>query len=217
MDKNRAVEKYAETFFENLWRQGDPWEFETSAYDQNSYKRQAGLLSDRRYQCALEIGCGSGSFTHYLVGFTDRLVAVDIAPTAIRAAQRAEIRGEVEFRTANIMNSEIEREAKWDLIVLNETIYYLGWLYPFFDIYWLAHRLFEASQAGGRLLMVNTCGGARDYLQRTDIIRSYRDLFVNVGYRIEQELVFRGVKNNIELEALMTLFTTPKGRDRITT
>jgi len=49
-----------------MWRQGNPSSHETSEYDQASYDRQLDLLRDRRYARALELGCGSGSFTHRL-------------------------------------------------------------------------------------------------------------------------------------------------------
>src|SRR5438132_986372 len=87
---------------------------------------------------------------------------------------------EVYCREQNIMHFDLERERPWDLIVLNETIYYLGWLYSFFDVAWLATQLFDATATSGRLLMANTCGGLTNYLLRPPIIRTYHDLFVNV-------------------------------------
>ena len=65
-----------------------------------------------------------------------------------------------------------------------------GWLYSLFDVAWLACQLLNATRAGGRLLMANTCGGVEDYLLRPWIIRTYRDLFLNVGYHREVEEIF---------------------------
>jgi hypothetical protein len=89
---------------------------------------------------------------------------------------------------------------------MSDMIYFLGWLYPFFDVAWLAMELFAATTVGGQLLLANCYGGAEDYLMRPSLIRTYRDLFVNVGYHIKTEETFRGTKNGVEIEALITLF-----------
>jgi len=89
--------------------------------------------------------------------------------------------------------------------VLAETVYYLGWLYPFFDIAWLAHRLHEGTRPGGRLLLANTYGGVEDYLLRPWIIRTYHDLFRNAGFAVLRDTVFRGNKDGADVEAMITL------------
>ena len=80
-------------------------------------------------------------------------------------------------------------DGPWDLVVFSETICYLGWLYPLFDVAWLAVQLFEATRSGGRLMLANSMDESEDWLLRPWIIRTYRDLFVNVGYTIESEKV----------------------------
>jgi hypothetical protein len=112
----------------------------------------------------------------------------------------------VSFRVANIMEYDAQAEGPWDLVVMSETICYLGWLYSFFELGWLAAQLFEATAAGGRLIMANTCGGVDEYLMRPSLIRTYRDLFVNVGYGVEAEEIFQGTKNDVQIEVLITLF-----------
>jgi hypothetical protein len=102
-------------------------------------------------------------------------------------------------------------EGPWDLVVLSETIYYLGWLYPFFDVGWLAQRLYAATRGGGRLLLANTQGECEDLLLLPWLIRTYRDLFMNVGFRIEAEEVFCGCKNGVLLEVLISLMVRPPG------
>src|SRR5206468_2131690 len=114
-------------------------------------------------------------------------------------------------RVANIMDFDIRNEGRWDLVVMSETIYYLGWLYSFFDVGWRASELFAATTDGGHLLMANTCGGVEDYLLRPWLIRTYRDLFVNSGYQLKSEDMFRGKKNGTDLEVLISLFA--KGSD----
>jgi hypothetical protein len=98
-------------------------------------------------------------------------------------------------------------DGPWDLVVFSETLCYLGWLYPFFDVAWLAVQLFDATRHGGRLLLANSMGeGEDDWLLRPWIIRTYRDLFVNVGYAIESEEVYKAAKKGADFEVLMTLY-----------
>jgi len=168
------------------------------------------LVRDRRYARALEIGCGAGAFTRSLAGCADRVLAIDISPTAIARAQAMAANSPgIDFQVGNIMERDLQAEGPWDLVVMSETIYYLGWLYPFFDVGWLALQLLAATREGGRLLVANTCGGVEDYLLRPWIIRSYRDLFLNVGYGLEAEEIFRGAKNGAEIEVLISLFSKP--------
>ena len=206
MKEPNATHEKAQSFFEDLWKRGDPWELETSEFEQAKYADEISILAGRRYGRALEIGCGIGSFTRLLTGPCDSILALDISPTAIARAHERGLHA-VEFREQNIMHFDLERERPWDLIVLNETIYYLGWLYSFFDVAWLATQLFDATATSGRLLMANTCGGLTNYLLRPPIIRTYHDLFVNVGYKTTAESTFRGVKNGVEIETLISVFS----------
>jgi hypothetical protein len=38
------------------------------------------------------------------------------------------------------------------------------------------------------------------------LIRTYRDLFRNVGYQLEAEEIFQGTKNGVDFEVLISLF-----------
>ena len=199
----------ARTFFDSLWNQGDYWELETSAFEQARYARLMELLRDRRYARTLEIGCGAGAFTTLLAEVSDRVVALDVSPAAIERARARRTGDGVEFRVANVMEAAPEEDGPWDLIVMNETIYYIGWLYSFFDVSWLAHRLFTVTSAGGRVLMANTFGENAGYLQLPGVIRTYRDLCVNVGFCLEREEVFHGTKDDTPLDVLISLLRRP--------
>jgi predicted TPR repeat methyltransferase len=198
----------ARHFFDDLWKQGDPWELETAQFERQRYEQQLRLIADRHYPRALEIGCGAGEFTRPLSKLANRVVALDVAPAAIaRAHERCSRSPAIDFRVANVMEYDPTTEGPWDLVILSETIYYLGWLYSFFDVAWLASQLFAATRVGGRLLLANTEGCVDDYLVRPWLIRTYRDLFVNVGYKVATEEIYRGTKHGVELEVLMSLFT----------
>lgn len=207
MTERKLINERAHAFFEDLWKRGDPWEFETSEFERDKYARQLALLKERRYARALEIGCGNGCFTRLLAGIADRAVGLDISPTAIAQAREAAAGLDaIDFRVANVMDYDTHAEGPWDLVVMSETICYLGWLYPLFDVAWLASELFSATRGGGRLLMANTCGGVQDYLLRPWIIRTYRDLFLNVGFQLEAEEIFHGTKHGADIEVLISRF-----------
>ena len=204
----------ARLFFDELWAQGDYWRLETSEFDQARYARSLQILTDRRYARTLEIGCGAGAFTRLLAGVSDYIVGLDVSAAAIDRA-RARVAGAgLEFRVTNIMETAAEEEGPWDLIVMNETVYYLGWLYSFFDVSWLAHRLFTALDADGRFMMANTFGDDVGYLQRPAVIRTYRDLFLNVGFEVDHEEVLRGTKDGVQLDVLMSLLRRPASSPR---
>ncbi len=197
----------ARQFFDELWSRGDYWELGASEFERARLEKLYRSVSDRRYGRALEIGCGAGDFTRRLAALCDAVLAVDVSPAAIERA-RAAVGGTVDLQVASVMDLELG-EDMFDLIVFAETIYYVGWLYSFFDVAWLASELFAATAAGGRLLLANTEGELEDYLVRPWIIRSYRDLFINVGFDVELEEVFRGEKNGVELDVLISLFRKP--------
>ncbi len=211
-----AISRQIEAHYEAAWRAGDPWELPGSDYEQTRYAHHLEMLAGRRYPRVLEVGCGSGRLTALLAGIADRVIAVDVSLAAIeRARQRISsisqegVRGAIEFRVADVIQSNVVDEGPWDLVVLSEVIYCLGWLYPFFDVAYFASRLFNHTHAGGRLLLANTIGDRHDWLQRPWLIATYRDLFRNVGFEIEREDIFRGVKDDTPMEVPMTLFTKP--------
>jgi 2-polyprenyl-3-methyl-5-hydroxy-6-metoxy-1,4-benzoquinol methylase len=197
----------ARSYFNELWMSGDPWELETSPFEHQRYANLVGMLDQPRYGRVLEIGCGAGTFTSRLAPLSDHILALDVSSEAIAKAQSAhsDLR-HVEFRAANIMDFDLRAHGRWDLIVLSETVYFLGWLYSFFDVSWLASEIFEATQPGGNALLANTQFESGEPLLRTSIIRTYRDLFLNVGYALVSEKIFPGEKHGVTLEVLMSLF-----------
>lgn len=209
-DREQAGQKALE-FSENLWKRGDFWELESSEYERARCARLIDVLRDARYPRALELGCGAGYFTRLLAPQTDRLVAYDISPSAIARARGAGTADTpIEFRAGNAMDYGWRDDGPWDLVTMNETICYLGWLYSFFDVAWFAAELHAATRPGGRFLMANSMDKhGYDKLLLPHIIRSYRDLFLNVGFSLDREEAFRGTKNGVEFEVLISLFARP--------
>lgn len=206
VDRSAADTRIRE-HYERVWSAGDAWSFETSAFERDRFDFLAGLIADRRYGRVVEIGCGSGCFTSRLRGLADHVLALDVATAAIERARGQPAvagAGSAEFVVANAMDHDFAVGGPWDLIVLTETVYSLGWLYSFFDLGMFTLHLRESLAAGGRLLLSNTYGAERDWLMRPFLIDTYRDLFVNVGLAIEDESVFMGVKDGETFRVLAT-------------
>jgi len=205
----------ARVWFDKLWAGGDPWDLEANPFERAKYDAQIALLdADRgpgmKYGRTLEIGCAAGAFTRRLAPRCETVLGIDIAQPAIALAQERNASPNVTYQLANAMEWESGlREGNWDLIVCAETLCYLGWLYPFFNVAWFARCLYEGTRPGGRLLLANTCGGVEDWLLKPWVIGSYHDLFRNVGFVPQQQTIFRGNKNGADIEALVWLLDRP--------
>jgi SAM-dependent methyltransferase len=210
MDREQLGEKALE-FSENLWRRGDIWEFDTSDFERARWARLMEVLGSTRYGRVLELGCGAGHFTRLLARLADRIVAFDIAPTAIARARSAESAATIiDYRVGNAMDYGWRDDGPWDLIVMNDTMCYLGWLYPVFDVAWFTSELLAAIRPGGHFLMANAMDAQYDKLLLPYIIRTYRDLAVNVGFRPLREEVFTGTKHDVRFDVLISLFEKPQ-------
>jgi SAM-dependent methyltransferase len=190
-DRDRLDQKALE-FAERLWQQGDFWQIESSPFERARCARLLAMLGDGRYGEVLELGCGAGYFTRLLAPYAERIVGFDISPSAIARARAAPAPPGVEFRVGNVLEYGWRADGPWDLVLMNETICYLGWLYPFFDVAWFAAELHAATRGGGQFLMANTMDATHDELLLPYVIRTYRDLFLNVGFRLARGEVFRG-------------------------
>jgi SAM-dependent methyltransferase len=208
MTEREQISLKAQTYFDELWSRGDPWELETSEFEHKRYARLLEILKRPKYERVLEIGCASGTFTRLLAPIAQHLLALDVSTKAISRAQATNgTPKQVEFRVANIMDYDVQTEGPWDLVVMSETVYFLGWLYSLFDVCWLASQLFKATREGGELLLANLQGEAHGPLFLPGIIRTYEHVFVNMGYQHEYQDLFRSQKDGVDLEIAMLLLT----------
>ena len=184
-------------------------DFETSEFER---RRLGGFLlkacrpalrpSGNRLWVRVSRGCSRVSPTRVGVSILRRRLLNRAVQTAGAGP------GVVDLRVANILEFDVQAEGAYDLIVLSETIYSLGWLYPLFDVAWCAAQLFAATAAGGRLLLANTYGeNEKDWLMQPSLIETYRDLFRNVGYRVEKEEIFHAVKDGVDFRVLVSIST----------
>jgi predicted TPR repeat methyltransferase len=194
--------------FDDFWRTA--WKDEPSTTTDRRFEWMVEALRDRRYGRVLEVGCGDGSFTRRLSTLADHVLALDVSPEAIRRAREVEASG-IDFRVADVMDFPLADEGPWNLVVLSETMPYLGWLRTFFDVGWLAAELYETIGPEGRLLMVNTSRGLEDWLYRPWLVQTYHDLFRNVGFAVEREARLTAGQEE-QLEFRLSLYRKPQAR-----
>lgn len=112
-------------YFEEKYKADiDPWRFRSSDYERDKYQATLDFLTKSKYACGLEVGCSIGVFTRLLSPRCDRLLALDVSPTAIAAAQGTTTDPHVEFRIATLPQDF--PEGRFDLIVLSEVLYYFA-------------------------------------------------------------------------------------------
>jgi cyclopropane fatty-acyl-phospholipid synthase-like methyltransferase len=141
-------------YFDDLYAgDRDPWEFETSAYEQAKYDATLAALPRPRYRRGLEIGCSIGVLTARLAGRCASLVAVDVSEKALDAAI-------ARCRTLpNIAFAKMRVPAEWpagtfDLMILSEVVYYLD----AGDVGLLTDRVRAAIEPGGHVVLVHWTG-----------------------------------------------------------
>ncbi len=101
----------------------DPWQFESSWYEQRKYEITMAALPDRRYRSAFEPGCSIGVLSSLLAQRCDRLLATDIVPDVVQRARdrcRESLGTLVEVRAI----PEEWPSGPFDLVVLSEIAYY---------------------------------------------------------------------------------------------
>lgn len=109
--------------FERLAREAeDPWEYETSPYEQAKYRRTLAALPARTSR-TLELGCSVGVFTAMLAPRCDSLLAVDFSPTALDRARRR-LKGVENVELAQRLLPEQTPTGPFETIVCAEVLYY---------------------------------------------------------------------------------------------
>jgi SAM-dependent methyltransferase len=123
MSRPSADDRAPVEHFERLARESaDPWDYETSEYEQHKYRVTLDYLPARTGR-TLELGCSVGVFTAMLAPRCDTLVAIDFSPSALaRARDRLGEAPGVEFLRRRL--PEEMPEGPFDTIVCAEVLYY---------------------------------------------------------------------------------------------
>ena len=138
-------------YFEDIYREGDPWLYETSPYEQAKYAKTLEFLPQPRFLRALEAGCSIGVFTQRLSARADEVVGIDISARACRRA-RARCREQRHVRIERADLSSFSDAKGFDLVVCAEMLYYL-WDLPS-DRRAACRRVAELLRPGGWLVLV---------------------------------------------------------------
>jgi len=144
-------ERLGRDYFEGLYAEsGDPWDFETSEYEQKKYARTLAVLGGRTFRRALEAGASIGVFTEMLADRCDELLAVDVSERAVAEARRR-LSGRGHVRVERRTLPEEMPDGPFDLIVASEVLYY----FPREEMLALLQGFERELARGGSLLAVH--------------------------------------------------------------
>jgi len=150
-------------YFNLRFRREDPWDYETSPYEQRKYALKLAILPRKRegpkppYRRALDLGCAEGLFTRRLVeeGVAAQAVGVDFSSRALARAREKSVGLPLEYHEMDI--AEALPDGTYDLVFCSEVLYYLG--YP--RLRRLAERLAQKLEPGGHLVLVSAWPAAK--------------------------------------------------------
>jgi SAM-dependent methyltransferase len=152
-------DRTSQAFFEAKYRQAaDPWDFATSAYEQDRYTATIQALCNRKFSRAFEPGCSIGVLTERLARICERVDAIDIAPSAVRMAQE---------RCRDYPNVTIRQGVlpvampggSFDLIVFSE----IGYYFDPATLATIAGELVGCLRLGAVFLAVHWLGASPDH------------------------------------------------------
>lgn len=121
-----AARMTAADFEARYEREGDPWGYETRAYERDKYAATLAACGDGPFAAALELGGSIGVFSALLAPRCRSLVTIDAAPTAVAAARRrlAGVAGVTVLEGS--IPAGIPAGREYDLVVASEILYYLS-------------------------------------------------------------------------------------------
>lgn len=160
----RRLSSLGADYFERMFQgDDDPWDLETSAYEQAKYDHSLRVLGDRIHDDGFEVGCARGTLTERLARHCRSLLAIDVSETALAAArERCADQAHVAFERM-VFPSAAPRARTFDLIILSEVVYYWNDA----DIERAAKWIIGHWAVGGDLLLVHWTGDT-DYPQSGD-------------------------------------------------
>lgn len=132
----------------------DPWASASPRYryQRRKYEVLASLLPNRRFAHALDLGCGLGLLSRHLAPLAERVLGVDIAPSALAQAAHctADLPG-VSYECHDLTALPESLDRRFDLVAVADVLYYLDPL----DEHAMAARIARLLAPGGVLLLAN--------------------------------------------------------------
>ncbi|GAC1305520.1 MAG: SAM-dependent methyltransferase [Steroidobacteraceae bacterium] len=161
-----AEDRQSQAFFESRYQStSDPWHFASSAYEQARYQATLDALLRTHYRCAYEPGCSVGVLTAALAQRCDRLIACDIAPSAVATAQ-ARCQRFAHVTIAQCDLGDGPPHGTFDLIVFSE----IGYYFPAARLHDIAVQLAGRLESGGEFVAVHWLGQSDDHLSHGDVV-----------------------------------------------
>ncbi len=158
-----------EQTFDNLFReQVDPWDFETSGYEQAKRAETIAALDGRRFERLCELGCATGVLTAELAPYAIELLALDVSQMALKRA-RMKLRA---AKHVKLLHAEVPHDwptGPFDGIVISEVLYFLS-EDEIIDVSQLA---FHSLMPGGTCLLVNWTGENSNPIDGNEAVRLF--------------------------------------------
>ncbi len=144
--------------FEAAYAGGDPWASGESRYryQRRKYDVIAGLLPDRRFGRALDLGAGLGLLARRIADRADSVLGLDISLGAVEAA-RARHHGvpNLTFERGDVQDLPASLDGCFDLVVIADMLYYLPWPITDAVLKAMALRVAALLRPGGLCLLAN--------------------------------------------------------------
>ena len=157
------------SYFDDVYAaNADPWEFETSEYEQKKYAHTLQSLPHEHYGTAFEIGCSIGVLTAQLAARCDSLLGVDVSEAALRKARaRCAALPQVQLEFMSVPGSF--PRGSFDLVLVSEVAYYFSQE----DLALLADKIAAAQTLGADLVLVHFTPEVPDYPATGDQVHDY--------------------------------------------
>ncbi|CAB4895475.1 unannotated protein [freshwater metagenome] len=155
---DRPVPADARHFDAKFREDADPWDYRSSAYEQEKRARTVEACGPDGLGAVLELGAATGVLSAELAPRCARLTTIDFSPTAVAIA-RERLSGSAHVKILEgSVPDDLPADGRYDVVVASEILYYLP--DAAFD---RALRLLpELLTDGGRLVAVHWTGRADD-------------------------------------------------------
>jgi ubiquinone/menaquinone biosynthesis C-methylase UbiE len=134
MDVQEAYDQWAEQYDSN---QNKTRDMEAFALQQT--------LSGQYFKRILEIGCGTGKNTGFLLSISDEVVAVDLSTEMLAMARAKNLPGSVDFIQADITTDWDFATGLFDLVTFSLVLEHINDLQPVFE------KVYRILTPGGRI------------------------------------------------------------------
>lgn len=129
----------------------DPYQINESSYEQTKIAKSIERIKGQKFLSALEIGCGAGHHTEFLLPFSGRILCIDSSNMALKRARERICDERVTFKQLDIVSDDLEE--KFDLIFCSEVLYYLNLK----QLHLTALKIINWLRAEGTLILVHAC------------------------------------------------------------